>query len=119
MNQLSGPIYVNRLTGAVYLQTSRAYGVSDWAHVLCSDPCPYCCAVPSGRIAWPSSTMNLEHVQPRSEGGTNAWSNVVGAHTGCNSDRQSMPLLRFLLYRRAVAGRRRKKERAVIRKRFA
>jgi len=41
--------------------------------------CQYC-----GILATKENTMEVEHVKPRSRGGTNAWENVVTACRRCN-----------------------------------
>ena len=64
------------------------YGLDDeWASVLLADPCAYCGA--------PSTT--LDHIVPQASGGEDGEHNIVGACGSCNSSKQDLSLLRFLL----------------------
>jgi hypothetical protein len=57
------------------------------------DPCVYC-----GR---PAET--LDHVEPRTCGGSNDWSNLAAACHHCNAQKGSRDLLRYLLARPLLA----------------
>lgn len=46
------------------------------------------------------NTCTREHVLPRSSGGSNAFSNLVGACADCNNEKGSKPLWKFLLDRK-------------------
>jgi hypothetical protein len=61
-----------------------------WSDVVKRDPCAYC----GGR----SDTE--EHVIPRSKGGSNQATNIVGACRACNAAKKDQPLLQFLIIRR-------------------
>lgn len=47
---------------------------------------------------------HLDHVVPRSEGGSNKASNLVTACHSCNSNRQNMPAERFAVWLAAFMG---------------
>ena len=67
-------------------------------YLLMMDNCAYCGVHPSmtrlGR-------MTLDHIVPRSVGGENNLSNMVGACEDCNTQKSDKDLLTFLLERRA------------------
>lgn len=93
-----------------------------WKKLILTDPCPYCCLAP--RADFGKHRITIEHVTPKSEGGTGEWGNLVGAHEGCNQQRSSHSLLLFLIYRQRMAAIRGKKgtpnrkERARFRRAF-
>lgn len=77
------------------VRVEPAYFV-DWRRVLFADVCPYCVVFSpcEGKQA-----MSIEHVQPRSKGGPNHWTNYVGVHKGGNVQRGDKKLVLFLLFR--------------------
>jgi hypothetical protein len=62
-----------------------------------SEPCVYCGRVPPSKRGVGCNTR--EHLVPRSFGGGQEWTNIVGACDDCNQLRGLMPLLHFLLYK--------------------
>lgn len=59
-----------------------------YMQALRSDPCAYCGA--------PAET--LDHVDPTSKGGLDAWQNMTAACNDCNATKRALPLLPSLLY---------------------
>jgi hypothetical protein len=55
------------------------------------DPCSYCGA------SNPGIDGELDHIQARSRGGPNHWSNYTNACGSCNPGKSDLPLLEFLL----------------------
>lgn len=53
------------------------------------DLCVYCYGVP----------MGLDHIVPKSKGGTDGWPNRAPACVRCDSSRQATPMLLFILER--------------------
>ncbi len=60
-----------------------------YSEILRRDPCSYC-QEPAGEI---------DHIQPVTGGGSNAWSNLTASCRGCNGRKFTTPLLKFLLKR--------------------
>ena len=58
----------------------------EWGYLL-TDPCSYC-GGPAGEV---------DHIQPRSRGGSEGWDNLTAACRACNARKHAMPLLAFLL----------------------
>lgn len=77
-----------------------AYSRWPWRQIVVKDPCVYCVLWP--RVDRQTERMTLEHILPRSADGADSWRNLGGAHRTCNHERGSMPLLPFLIYRRAI-----------------
>ena len=103
---LAGPILGRR---GEPLQVHPVTYVS-WRQVVLNDPCPYCVvAPPPVALNRGQLRMSLEHVEPISRGGVNAWSNLVGAHQGCNLQRGNRSLLRYVLFRHLMSALRGKK----------
>lgn len=71
----------------VHLGVSRA----TWEKRLRRDPCFACGRRPS------KSRATIEHVEPRSAGGRNDFTNIVGACAACNEAKGSRSLLVYLL----------------------
>jgi 5-methylcytosine-specific restriction endonuclease McrA len=88
--------------GAAVQILSSVFLQDTWADIVRRDPCPYCCVTP--RADFGRHRMTLEHVQPRGQGGSSGWANLVGAHQGCNYQRSDRGLLQFLLFRQRSAG---------------
>lgn len=61
--------------------------------------CVYCFNQMSMQVGR-HDTCTREHVLPRSSGGSNAFSNLVGACADCNNEKGSKPLWKFLLDRK-------------------
>jgi 5-methylcytosine-specific restriction endonuclease McrA len=74
------------LTAEPTSRSSAAY-----CRAMRADPCAYCGA--------PSQA--LDHIVPRSDGGSNDWTNRTGVCSSCNSTKQQSPLLIFLGWRQA------------------
>ena len=55
---------------------------------LKEDPCAYCGA----------PAEQLDHIDPRSRGGADAWDNLTPACSDCNATKNDLPLLPALLY---------------------
>lgn len=80
--------------------------IRQYTMVLLNDPCVYCGA----------PTEAVDHIQPLTRGGANAWHNLTAACKSCNSRKHNKDLLTFLLTRenprsvrrRAATVRRRK-----------
>ena len=63
-------------------------GYEHWHHVaILNDPCAYC----GGKAD------TLDHIHPRSRGGTRGWHNVTAACGECNRRKDRDSLLGFLL----------------------
>lgn len=66
----------------------------DYVAVLRVDPCSYCGETAAGQI---------DHITPRSLGGSSDWWNLTAACRSCNASKHKRPLLLWLLKTRAVA----------------
>lgn len=53
------------------------------------DPCAYC-----GR-----PTTQLDHIEPRSTGGADGWSNRAGTCASCNGRKMDMPMLHWMAWK--------------------
>ena len=62
---------------------------ADW---IKGDPCVYCYG----------ASATVDHIEPRSGGGSNRFGNFAAACRYCNSSKGSTPLLRFLINRTRV-----------------
>lgn len=72
-------------------------GSSFYIRMIRNDPCALC--------GWVSDRpMTIDHIRPRSEGGTNAWFNFAGTCHSCNNGKRSNSLLGFLLGERIPNG---------------
>lgn len=63
------------------------YTDAAYKRALYLDPCAYCHA----------PAQHLDHITPRSVGGTAQWDNLTPACPTCNMGRKAMPLLLWLL----------------------
>jgi hypothetical protein len=73
----------------------RGHGRRDKAGylgVLGRDPCAYC----------GGEATHLDHIVPRSDGGSDDWTNRTAACATCNNYKGSTDLLRYLLYERVL-----------------
>lgn len=68
----------------------KTKGTSFFVRVIRRDPCGFC-----GRVY--EKPLTVDHIRPRSEGGTNAWYNFTGACGRCNNRKRSNSLLGHLL----------------------
>ena len=65
-----------------------------WQDVVKKDPCSYCGNMSRrGR----GSNPTMEHVVPKSAGGSGRWDNIVGACSACNVRRDRLPILMALV----------------------
>ncbi len=65
-----------------------------WTTILRADPCVYC-----GTYFQGITGATVDHITPKSAGGTDHWINLSGACKTCNSQKGSMSLLMFLVQR--------------------
>lgn len=56
------------------------------------DPCAYC-----GAFSWPRG--QVDHITPSANGGTNDWTNLIGACPSCNKAKGNRHVLAFLAQR--------------------
>lgn len=63
-----------------------------YALILLRDPCSYCGA-PISRYR----DMQVDHIEPFSQGGSGSWENLTAACINCNSSKCDAPLLDWLL----------------------
>lgn len=70
------------------IRETRSYDddAKAWIAIIVNDPCCYC-GEPGGTI---------DHIVPRSLGGTHEWSNLTAACFSCNARKRIWPLLRFV-----------------------
>jgi len=60
--------------------------------------------------------MHLDHVIPRSQGGSNTAENLVVSCCSCNGRKQDMSLIRYMRYLRTVMGWSQKQTTACLRR---
>lgn len=63
-----------------------------WREVLCGDPCAYC----------GEPMEHIDHIEPRSAGGLNVWTNLTAACAACNVSKFNRSLLTHLLRRQTT-----------------
>jgi hypothetical protein len=90
----------------------RGYEKSfDWSALVLREPCVYCGeTLPCSRDAKdkpdlrndPRLWQGVEHIVPRSRGGSNNWENKVSACYWCNVTRKDGSLLLFILRRQEL-----------------
>ncbi|GAA3215873.1 hypothetical protein GCM10020216_023250 [Nonomuraea helvata] len=86
------------LEGAEYQHgTLHGYEVREYLLAKWGRACAYC-----GASCTP---LNIDHIQPRSRGGSNRISNLTVACVSCNQAKNSMPVTEFLAGRPAVLDR--------------
>ena len=69
------------LSGAEYQQGSR-YGQDSTLAALVAAYGPKCCYC--GKVATAEDPLTIDHWEPRAQGGTDRWGNLVAAHRSCN-----------------------------------
>jgi hypothetical protein len=76
------------------LSTGRTYYAN---RVIKGDPCALCGRVTQGRRSTSGARGTLDHIHPRSCGGSNHWSNLANTCSTCNNAKGSYSLLGYLL----------------------
>ena len=84
---------IYELDHIIYQKLFKPVKDISWQKVVYQDPCSYC----GGQQAKPSQ----EHILPAKDGGTKRWDNIVGACQRCNTIRDRVPLLYYLIARRS------------------
>ena len=62
-----------------------------WKQIVLRDPCPYCLK---------RRSTTIDHIIPRSKGGSNYWQNMTGACEECNHERDNTSLLLWIYSRK-------------------
>jgi 5-methylcytosine-specific restriction endonuclease McrA len=72
-----------------YYRTRGGVLAQEYSEILLRDPCSYCGA----------PAEHVDHIDPLSRGGSPDWDNLTAACGSCNTSKQAVPLLAFLLAR--------------------
>lgn len=83
-------------------------GRTYYARVIAKDPCVFCGnrGVTTKDSRNPRK-MTLEHIHPKSAGGSNHWMNIAPSCSKCNARKSNLSLLGYLLTRRLPKSERR------------
>lgn len=88
--------------GSKLVKLKHEYGADNMPYIelLLHDPCSYC--------GDHGPVMGIDHIVPRSEGGSNDWTNLTSCCRQCNGRKHAKPLLTALMerngYRERVIG---------------
>jgi 5-methylcytosine-specific restriction endonuclease McrA len=83
---------ISKLTG---IRRTGAGSHATYKRLLSKDPCSYC-GCPSRFMTY---GCNVDHIEPRAEGGANHWTNYTAACAYCNALKTNLPLWLFLVAR--------------------
>lgn len=79
----------------------------NYREVVRKDPCAFCGRRSNSKRKRrrPKRAMRtIDHIEPKSRGGRDNWSNITSSCYGCNQDKEDMNLLEFMLYKKGNYG---------------